>query len=170
MARRILLVPILGLFVSVSVTGQWAQAQTAGAQRRALGTYGLWGAFREPGRCFAIAEASASSMRGTRPFASIGYWPGRGGGQVHLRLSRPMRADSAVLLRIGERTFALSGREWDAWTSGPAADAEVIAAMRTGLTMVVETRSANGALIRDQYRLQGAPSAIDAAALGCARG
>ena len=138
--------------------------------REAVGTYGLWGAFREAGRCFAIAEAASSSTRGTRPFASIAFWPGAGpGGQFHIRLSQQKRPESAVLLRIGERTFPLVGRDWDAWASGPAMDAEVVTAMRSGLVMTVETRAANGALVRDQYRLQGAPSAIDAAALACRR-
>ena len=42
--------------------------------------------------------------------------------------------------------------------------------MRTGIAMTVETRAASGRLIRDQYQLRGAASAIDAAALACLRG
>lgn len=160
--RRILLVASLGVLV--------APHSLSAHQREAVGTYGLWGAFRETGRCFAIAEAATSSTRGTRPFATVAFWPGAGpGGQLHLRLSQQKRAESAVLLRIDERTFPLTGRGWDAWSSGPAMDAEVVTAMRSGQLMVVETRSANGGLVRDQYRLQGAPSAIDAAALACRR-
>jgi hypothetical protein len=162
MVRRILLIAWLSLFVAAN--GATAQ------QRQAVGVFGLWGAFREPGRCFALAEAAASSTRGTRPFASVAYWPGAGpGGQVYLRLSQQQRAGSAVLLRIDDRTFPLTGRGWDAWATGPASDAAVVLAMRSGLVMTVETRSANGGLVRDQYRLQGAPSAIDAAALACRR-
>jgi hypothetical protein len=41
--------------------------------------------------------------------------------------------------------------------------------MRTGIEMSVETRSASGALVRDSYRLRGAATAIDAAAIACAR-
>jgi hypothetical protein len=41
--------------------------------------------------------------------------------------------------------------------------------MRTGLEMTVESRAAAGALIRDSYRLRGAATAIDAAAIACAR-
>jgi hypothetical protein len=41
--------------------------------------------------------------------------------------------------------------------------------MRSGIDMIVETRSDRGALVRDYYQLRGAATAIDAAAVGCAR-
>ena len=41
--------------------------------------------------------------------------------------------------------------------------------MRTGLALVVETRSTQGLIVRDLYRLRGAATAIDAAAIACAR-
>jgi len=75
-----------------------------------------------------------------------------------------------VLLRVGDRTFQLIGRGADAWAPDARGDAELLAAMRSGLSMTVETRSVRGGLLRDQYQLRGAPSAIDAAALACAGG
>jgi hypothetical protein len=146
-------------------------ASAAAAQPRALGVYGLWGAFRDQARCYAIARPSASSSGRTEAFASVGYWPRqRTRGQLHFRLSGEKRAESAVLLRVGERTFQLIGRGADAWAPDARGDAELLAAMRSGLSMTVETRSVRGGLLRDQYQLRGAPSAIDAAALACAGG
>ncbi len=143
----------------------------AAAQPRALGVFGLWGAFRDEAHCYAIAQPVSSSIRGTKPFASAGYWPRQGArGQLHFRLSGEQRAGSAVLLRIDDRTFQLIGRGADAWAPDTRADQEIVGAMRTGIAMVVETRSARGGIVRDQYRLRGAPSAIDAAALACVRG
>jgi hypothetical protein len=145
-------------------------ASAALAQPRSLGVFGLWGAFQDSERCYAIGQPVESSIRGTRPFASVGYWPRQGArGQLHFRLSGEKRPESAVLLRIGARSFQLAGRGWDAWARDARADAELLSAMRSGLTMTVETRSIRGGLVRDQYRLRGAPSAIDAAALACAR-
>lgn len=142
----------------------------ADAQRQTLGIHGLWGAFRTGETCYAISQPVDTTGPGTRPFASVGHWPGRGiAGQLHIRLSREKRPESAVLLRIDGRSFQLSGRGWDAWAPDPRADAELVAAMRTGVAMTVETRGEGGRLIRDQYRLRGAATAIDAAALGCAR-
>ena len=146
-------------------------AAPALAQRERLGTWSFWGAFRENERCYAIAEPfQAPAAEGWRPFASVGYWPGRRlSGQVHVRLSREKRSGSAVLLRIDGRTFQLAAGGRDAWGADPRADAEIVAAMRAGLDMSVETRSTRGALVRDLYRLRGAPTAIDAAAIACAR-
>jgi hypothetical protein len=148
-----------------------ALATPALAQPQPLGIFGTWGAFRGPDRCYAIAESHQRPRPGDgRAFASIGYWPGRAfGGQAYFRLSRAKREGSAVLLRIDDRTFQLRGGGADAWAADPAADAELVSAMRTGIEMSVETRSAGGGLVRDSYRLRGAATAIDAAAIACAR-
>jgi hypothetical protein len=148
-----------------------AAASPALAQRQALGIFGTWGAFRGPDRCYAIAmPLSAPGPGDGRGFASVGYWPARSvGGQAFFRLSRAKREGSAVLLRIDDRTFQLRGGGADAWATDPAADAGLVSAMRTGIEMSVETRAANGALVRDSYRLRGAATAIDAAAIACAR-
>jgi len=73
-----------------------------------------------------------------------------------------------VLARIDGRSFQLVGGGRDAWAADPRADAELQAAMRTGIELVVETRSTQGALVRDHYRLRGAATAMDAAAIACA--
>ena len=120
-------------------------AAPAAAQPRSLGVFGEWGAFRDAGRCYAIAAPyEAPAAEGWRPFASVGHWPGRGGGQLHLRLSREKRQGSAVLARIDGRSFQLVGGGRDAWAPDARADAEIQAAMRTGIELVVETRSTQG--------------------------
>jgi hypothetical protein len=146
-------------------------ALPAAAARESLGVFSTWGAFRDGARCYAISEPVQPGGRdGARPFAAVGYWPERGrGGQLHVRLRGPKREGSAVLLRIDGRSFQLAGGPRDAWAPDAAADAEIQAAMRMGIEMSVETRAAGGAAMRDQYRLRGAATAIDAAAVACAR-
>jgi hypothetical protein len=143
----------------------------AAAQREPVGIFFSWGAFREPGRCFAISEAyGARGTAETRPSASVGYWPARGvRSQVHFKLSREKRPGSAVLLKIDDDSFQLLGGPNDAWAPDRRADAAIVAAMRTGLEMSVETRSTRGTIVRDRYGLRGAATAIDAAAIACAR-
>lgn len=145
-------------------------AAPAAAQQQSLGIFGSWGAFEAPGRCWAVAEPVRSREdEGARPFAAVGHWPARGvAGQFHLRLGREKRERSAVLLRVDGRTFQLAGRGRDAWAPDAGADAEILAAIRTGIEMTVETRSADGRILRDHYLLRGAASAIDAAAIACA--
>ena len=159
MRRLLLALPAFGL------------ALPASAQPQALGAWGNWGAFRQEGRCYAISQPhEAPEAQGWQPFASIGTWPGRArGGQVHIRLSRAARAGSAVLLRIDGRTFQLTGAGRDAWAAAGRADADIQMAMRTGVELVVETRSTEGLQVRDLYRLRGAATAMDAASIACAR-
>lgn len=144
-------------------------AAPVAAQQQSLGIFGMWGAFAGGGRCHAIAQPfQGPEPEGWRPYASVGHWPGRRiRGQLHVRLSREKRPGSAVLLRIDGRSFQLRGGGRDAWAPDPRADEEILAAMRAGIDMVVETRSTRGALVRDQYRLRGAATAMDAAALAC---
>src|SRR3712207_3810481 len=89
----------------------------AAAQQQSLGIFGLWGAFSSSDRCHAVSEPERAP-RGAdgRPYASVGYWPGRAvGGQPYFRLSRAKRPGSAVLLRIDERTFQLKAGGIHAW-------------------------------------------------------
>jgi hypothetical protein len=146
-------------------------ASAAAAQPRSLGIFGSWGAFAGDGRCYAIAEPfETAAAEGRQPFASVGHWPARhAGGQLHVRLSRDKRQGSAVLLRIDGRSFQLLGGGRDAWAPDARADQEIQAAMRTGLDMMVETRAADGLAVRDHYRLRGAATAMDAAAIACVR-
>lgn len=148
-----------------------ALAAPATAQRQSLGIFGTWGAFRGEGSCYAITQPwQAPQPQGWRPFVSVAHWPGRGiANQLHVRLSREKREGSAVLMRIDGQVFQLAGGGRDAWAPDPRADDAIQDAMRTGIDLVVETRSTRGALVRDLYRLRGAATAMDAAAVACAR-
>lgn len=144
----------------------------AGAPRTALGIFEGWGAFRDDraARCYAIAAPGAVAGRGSvRGYASVGFWPrARVRQQVYIRLTRP-RADRAELrLTLGARRFILTGNGVHGWASDARMDAAIVAAMRSNPSMVVESTGADGRAITDTYRLRGAATAIDAAALGCA--
>ncbi|WP_200913213.1 hypothetical protein [Sphingomonas sp. Leaf10] len=138
------------------------------AAPQAISIHQRWGAFRDeaPTRCYAISRP-VRGRTGT-PFASVGSWPGAGArGQVHVRLSRPRSDRAQVVLAIGERRFELKAGRIDAWSPDPATDRAIVAAMRGGRSMSVESVGENGAPFVDVYALAGAATAIDAAALGC---
>ena len=138
--------------------------------RETLGIYDGWGAFRDaaPARCFAIARP-VEKYRQAQPFVSIATWPrSRARDQLHVRLSRVRAANARVTLSVGERRFELMAGDSDAWAPDSRTDAAIVAAMRDGRSMSVESVGANGAPFADSYALKGAASAIDAAALGCA--
>jgi hypothetical protein len=153
-------------------------AATAGVQpacaRDSLGLYATWGAFRDPTapRCYAIALAEPSAKRRDyQPYVAIGTWPRRGvRNQLHVRLSRPLARGAAIVLTIGERRFRLVGGGGDAWSASSADNAAIIAMMRSAERMRVNGRDAQGRVFGDAWPLAGAASAMDAAAIGCARG
>lgn len=149
-------------------------AAAPGEARDTLGVFGGWGAFREdrPRHCFAIAEP-ARRVRGDaawRPFAAVAHWPGRQvRGQLHIRLRGTKLRGTPVFLTVGERRFRLVAGGADAWAPNARADRAIVAAIRSASGMSVETLNAEGRPLVDVYRLRGAATAIDAAALACSR-
>jgi len=89
-------------------------------------------------------------------------------GEFHLRLSRIPRGDASVMLHVGDQPFLLVTRGGWAWSRGPMQSQAIIAAMRETPAMRVESRDTAGVRFSDPYLLDGAPTAIDAAAAHCA--
>jgi hypothetical protein len=139
----------------------------------ALGIFDGWGAFRDPRapRCYALAAPAATiGTPKVKAYASIGYWPkSRIRGQFYVRLSKERAAGRELRLTIGSRRFILTGNGAHGWASDPRMDAAIVAAMRSAPSMSVESGTVTGGAIADTYRLRGAATAIDAAALGCAK-
>lgn len=141
--------------------------------RDSLGVYSGWGAFRDTGadpRCYAIAMAERSRQsREFQPYADVAIWPKRGvRGQVHFRLSRRLAPDAKIVLDLGDQRFELAGGGNDAWAQDRRMDAAIVAAMRFAAYMTVNSKGADGRGFSDSYRLAGAATAMDAAAIGCA--
>ncbi len=156
--------------VAIALAGLTAPALA----RDALGAFDRWGAFRDPqaGRCYAISEPVAPSTRkgAWKPFAAVGFWPRQGvRGQINIRLSRELKPGTRAALLVGEQRFVLAGGGADVWAVDRQGDAAILAALRSGSRMIVGGVSVNGTRFADQYQLRGAATAIDAAALGCAR-
>ncbi len=141
--------------------------------KSSLGTFGQWGAFRDPQvpRCYAIAQPSAITRRAQyRAFASVGYWPKRRiNGQIHFRLSRDLSKKGRITLQLGARIFRLTGGGGDAWAADKRMDAAITSMLRSATSMRIVATDRSGNTIRDTYSLRGVATAMDAAALGCAR-
>ena len=89
-------------------------------------------------------------------------------GEFHVRLSRMPRGDASVMLHVGDQPFLLVTRNGWAWSRGSVQSQGIIAAMREATSMRVESRDMAGVRFADPYLLDGAPTAIDAAAAHCA--
>ena len=71
-------------------------------------------------------------------------------------------------LAISGQRFTLTGRGTNGWAEKAAADARVVAAMGSAGSFSVSATDTRGPRFTDRYSLDGAATAIDAAALGCA--
>lgn len=146
------------------------------AAKESLGVFSDWAAFRNDGapHCYAIAKADpvgpvATAARDYEPYVSVGTWPNREiRNQLHFRLSREMAPNAAISLRVGGRTFQLTGGGGDAWARDQAMDAAIIARLRSAETLRVTSTDTEGRRFTDTYQLAGSATAIDAATLGCA--
>lgn len=167
MNRLTLQTVIIGMALSMTAPG-------SSLARDSLAVVERWAAFRDPAtpRCYAISQPVTLPRWDARwkPFASVGYWPRQGvRGQINIRLSRALRPGSEAVLVIGNQRFPLVGGGADVWARDRQGDAAMLAAMRSGNRMLVGGISEKGNRFVDAYQLRGAATAIDAAALGCAR-
>ena len=130
---------------------------------------GDWVAFDRGQACEAVARSQLVPRKGEpQPHVAVTFDRAKGrNGELSVALRRPSRAGSTVVLTIGDQPFLLAARGDRAWSRGPVQEQAIIAAMRIATGMRVEARDAAGRRMVDRYLLNGAPTAIDAAAAAC---
>jgi hypothetical protein len=143
---------------------------TASSRGAIVYAAGSWAAIDRGSQCEALsrsvkiaAKGKVQALAGFTFTADRRHW-----GEFHARLSRMPRANASVMLKVGDQPFLLVARGNDAWSSGPLQDQAIIAAMREGGWITVESRDGAGRRFADPYNPNGAPTAIDAAAARCA--
>ena len=143
----------------------------APAPARIVQARGQWAAIEEQGRCRAMARSLRDAAKGQpQAFAAFLFDPARRqAGQLSVRLGRAVRPGGSVILTVGDRPFLLKGGGAFAWSKGPAQEAAIIAAVRAATGMRVDARDSSGRRSTDRYLLDGAPTAIDAAAAACSK-
>lgn len=144
-------------------------AAPAGAAR-VVTARGQWAAIDRGAVCEAASRSLRAAPRGkAQAIAGFAFdAAGPRSGQFFARLSRVARPGSSVMLTIGARPFLLVGRGDWAWSRGPGQEAAILAAARSASGMRIEARDRGGRRSVDRYLLDGAPTAIDAAAAACA--
>ena len=131
---------------------------------------GAWAAIDRGGVCEAISRSQKVVPRDkVQPIAGISFTADRRRwGEFHARLSRMPRGDASVMLQVSGQPFLLTTRGGWAWSRGPAQAQAIIEALRNGTAMSITSRDMAGVRFSDPYLLDGAPTAIDAAAARCA--
>ena len=131
---------------------------------------GSWAAIDRGSSCVALGRSARIAAKGkVQATAGFAFTPDRKRwGEFHARLSHVPRPGSSVMLTVGDQPFLLVSRGNWAWSRGPLQEQAIIAAVRSSPGMRVEARDASGRRFVDPYALDGAPTAIDAAAARCA--
>lgn len=145
-------------------------AEPALASGQVVFAGGAWAAIDRGNVCEALTRSQKIAPKDkVQAVAGLSFTPDhRRWGEFHVQLSRMPRGDATVMLNIGNQPFLLTTRGGWAWSRGPAQADAIIAALRTGTTMNVVSRDGAGVRFSDPYLLDGAPTAIDAAAARCA--
>ena len=158
MVRRSFVLVLAGLAGSASARGTIVHAG------------GAWAAIDRGLVCEAVSRSQKVVPKDkVQPIAGISFTADRRRwGEFHARLSRMPRGDASVMLNIGGQPFLLVTRDGWAWSRGPAQAQAIIDALRHATTMNIASRDIAGARFSDPYLLDGAPTAIDAAAARCA--
>ena len=131
---------------------------------------GTWSAIDRGGVCIAAGRSAKVASKGkVQAVAGFTFTADRRRwGEFHTQLSRVPRAGSSVILTVGSQPFLLTVRDGWAWSRGPQQEQAIITAVRAATGMRIEARDAAGNRFTDPYALDGAPTAIDAAAAACA--
>ena len=145
-------------------------AAPAAARGEVVFAGGAWAAIDRGPVCEALSRSQKVLPKDkVQPVAGFSFTPDHSRwGEFHARLSRMPRGDATVMLKIGDQPFLLVTRGGWAWSRGPVQSQAIIEAARGGGWMQVESRDGAGVRFSDPYLLDGAPTAIDAAAARCA--
>ena len=131
---------------------------------------GAWAAVDRGATCEALTRSQKIAPKDkVQAVAGFSFSAdGRRPGELHVRLSRMPRGDASVMLQVSGQPFLLAARGGWAWSRGPQQAQAIIDAVRNATTMNIQSRDGAGVRFADPYLLDGAPTAIDAAAARCA--
>jgi hypothetical protein len=152
------------------VAAALAPLGTAHARGTVVFAGGAWTAIDRGDACEALSRSAKIAAKGkVQATAGFAFTPDhRRWGEFHVQLSRMPRPGSSVMLQVGNQPFLLVARDGWAWSRGPLQEQAIIAAIRYATGMRIGARDTAGVRFADPYLLDGAPTAIDAAAARCA--
>jgi hypothetical protein len=156
------------LFLSLAVPSLPAAAEV-------IGVYRAWTAVT------VSKEKKKTCMMWTQPKRSRGFKGKRGDvfafvthqpsedriNRVSFETGYELGTRPDVLVRVGDDSFSLNAQGTGAWTRSGEDDLALIAAMREGQVMTVESETGEGASIRDRFSLFGFTAAYKAINAAC---
>ena len=161
----------LGVRLGISLAVGLTLTCSAPALARGVIVYagGSWAAIDRGDACVALGRSARIAAAG-KVQATAGFTFARDRrrwGEFHAHLRRAPRPGSSVILTVGNQPFLLAVRGDWAWSRGPLQEQAIIDAVRGANGIRIEGRDLAGQRFSDPYALDGAPTAIDAAAARC---
>lgn len=163
-------------FWLLSLIAVLASVSVAAAQKpEKLGDFTAWQAFRmvEPSGqvvCWMLTDPQSSqpgNLRRGDPWLLVAHRPGQETRVISFESGFPMDASKRPIASVGGKNFAMFSKGGETAWSHPEDDAAMITALKRGLSLTIESRSARGNDIRDQFSLRGFTKAYDKISQAC---
>ena len=163
-------------FWLLSLIAVLASGSIAAAQKpEKLGDFTAWQAFRmvEPSGqvvCWMLTDPQVSepgNLRRGDPWLLVAHRPGQETRVISFESGFPMDASKRPIASVGGKNFAMFSKGGETAWSHPDDDASMITALKRGLSLTIESRSARGNDIRDQFSLRGFTKAYDKISQAC---
>jgi invasion protein IalB len=166
------------LAVSFAAYTTFAHAQTGKEQAVLLGQFGDWGAYKATPNgkevCFALSKPTkgvtdppgrnrdpAYAFVSTRPAEKVKN-------EVSIIVGYPQKPGVEASATIdGSARYAMYTQDDGAWVQNAAEEPQMVAAMRKGSELVVQSVSSHGTKTTDTYSLKGISDALDKVAAEC---
>ena len=165
------------LAVSFTAYATVASAQNGKEQAVLLGQFGDWGAYKATpsGKevCFALSKPTKAvtdppgrtrdpsyAFVSTRPAEKVKN-------EVSIIVGYPQKSGVEATVTIGSARFVMYTQDDGAWVKNAAEEPQMVAAMRKGSDMVVQSISSHGTKTTDTYSLKGISDALDKVASSC---
>lgn len=148
-----------------------AQAQTA----KFIEKQGDWSVYANDAggkkTCFATAQPRDSKPKNVKRdpiHFYVSNWPSdKVSGEISVKLGYPLKPGVPATFKIGDKTIEGFTKGEGAYIEKSSDEAELVAAMKAGATMVIQGRSTRGTLTTDEYSLSGISKALEAVDKAC---
>jgi invasion protein IalB len=167
---------MLAISAILAIGGTAATSGAAIAQSATpLGQFKDWGAYvAESGGgkvCYALSQPKSTTPANVNRdpvYLFVTSRPGQGvKNEISVITGYPYKPDTRASVEVGSDTFELFTKDDGAWVENAAEEANLVAAMRRGATMVIKGTSARGTTTVDNYSLSGISAALDRIAQEC---
>jgi hypothetical protein len=142
----------------------------AAAEPTSLGAFSDWQAFTYQAKdsrvCYIFASPQKSDavkkVKRDPMYFLVTHFPGRHvKGQVSTIIGYPFKEGSPVTVRVDDKDYALYTQGDTAWAGAPETETAIVAAMKSGKSLVVTGTSSKGTETKDTYSLAGVAAAMD---------